>query len=74
MIKWQVNKKIWQDDVEISQVNIIIWQVMAEICHHKYVNELAYVYIILYTRTIRHVMVIVQHRDNALMIIVLSFT
>ena len=32
--KWQVITKTWQYDIKIRQVNIIIWQVMAEICHH----------------------------------------
>ena len=34
MNKWQVNIKIWQDDIKFWHVNIIIWQLMAEICHH----------------------------------------
>ena len=33
---WQVNIKIWQDDMKICKIYIIIWQVMAEICHHNY--------------------------------------
>ena len=31
---WQVNINNWQVNIKIREVDIIIWQVMAEICHH----------------------------------------
>ena len=31
---WQFNIEIWKDDKKNCHVNMIIWKMVAEICHH----------------------------------------
>ena len=47
-ITWKLIQKCY---IKIWQVEIIIWQVMAEICHHTFENRYLCIYIIKYVRT-----------------------